>query len=419
MKNFAKIYVIAIFFIIFGFLGANIFLNTLRNGSGGKPYRVEANRIAIEIEKNGLKELDLSKYTYITKVTEYRKEDASFFESSRDCLFRQIGSTLYRFDYIYIPKAGQKNIVIMVNGLLILVSIFILTVLAYLHRKIIKPFHVLSNVPYELSKGNLTLPVKEQKSHYFGKFIWGIDMLRENIELQKQHELNLQREKKTLVLSISHDIKTPLSAIKLYSRALSMGLYADKDKQAQIAENINAKADEIESFVSQIIKASNEDFLNLEVTSGEFYLSGLVDKITSYYREKLQLNKINFFVGDYSNCLLKGDLDRGTEVVQNIIENAIKYGDGHKIELAFSEEDGCSLLCVKNSGCSLPETELPHIFESFWRGSNSGNCKGSGLGLYICRQLMLKMGGEIYAEIQNGYMCITVVFQKASGSDIY
>ena len=108
MKNFAKIYVIAIFFIILGFLGANIFLNTLRNGSGGKPYRVEANRIAIEIEKNGLKELDLSKYTYITKVTEYRKEDASFFESSRDCLFRQIGSTLYALIIFIFPRPAKK-----------------------------------------------------------------------------------------------------------------------------------------------------------------------------------------------------------------------------------------------------------------------------------------------------------------------
>lgn len=104
-------------------------------------------------------------------------------------------------------------------------------------------------------------------------FICGIDMLRENIEHQKENELNLQRDKKMLLLSLSHDIKTPLSAIKLYSKALSKGLYANNEKQIEIAESINAKADEIESYVCQIITASREEFLSLDVQSGEFHLS--------------------------------------------------------------------------------------------------------------------------------------------------
>lgn len=69
------------------------------------------------------------------------------------------------------------------------------------------------------------MSVKEDKSRFFGRFIWGVDLLRENMEQQKQRELDLQRDKKMLLLSLSHDIKTPLSAIKLYSKALSKGLY--------------------------------------------------------------------------------------------------------------------------------------------------------------------------------------------------
>lgn len=413
MKSFAKIYVIIILLFILVFAGANIFLSTIKSESGGKPYRVEASRIAKEIEKNGLEELNLSKYTYITNVVQYHKGDKHFFDNKGDFLFREINNTLYRFDYTYISKSGQRSVVFMVNVILAAMFLLILCIMGYLRRKILKPFDALCNVPYELSKGNLTVPVKAQKSHYFGRFIWGINMLREKLEQQKQQELNLQRDKKTLVLSISHDIKTPLSAIKLYAKALSKGLYTDKSRQIQIAENINDKADEIEGFVSQIIKASNEDFLNLEVGHGEFYLSELVNKISLFYNEKFELIKTGFFVGKYSDCLLKGDLDRGVEVVQNIIENAIKYGDGHEIELVFSEEDDCKLLCVKNSGCTLSDAELPHIFESFWRGSNVGSNKGSGLGLYICRQLMLKMDGEVFAESKGDFMCVTIVFRKA------
>ena len=94
--------------------------------------------------------------------------------------------------------------------------------------------------------------------------------------------------------------------------------------------------------------------------------------------------------------------------------NAIKYGDGKSVKINFSEEDGWILVTVKNSGCTLQKDELTHIFESFWRGQNAENKKGSGLGLYICRQLMCKMNGEIFAEIKGGDMCITSVFGKVS-----
>ena len=109
-------------------------------------------------------------------------------------------------------------------------------------------FYHLRELPYELSKGNLNTPLKESKSRYFGRFIWGMDLLRERLEVQKQEELRLQKENKTLLLSIMHDIKTPLSAIKLYAKALSKNLY-EGDRQIEIAENINDRADDIEMCI--------------------------------------------------------------------------------------------------------------------------------------------------------------------------
>lgn len=190
-------------------------------------------------------------------------------------------------------------------------------------------------------------------------------------------------------------------------------MYADKEKQSEISESISIKADEIECFVSQIISASRDNFLSLVVNNGEFYLSELVKRIADYYSERLALIKTDFKVESFTNCLLKGDIDRSIEVLQNIIENAVKYGDGKEICIAFSEEENCLLISVQNSGCTLPEAELPHIFESFWRGSNSDKTGGSGLGLYICRQIMHKMCGDVFAEINNSFLFVTAVFQKA------
>ena len=98
-------------------------------------------------------------------------------------------------------------------------------------------------------------------------------------------------------------------------------------------------------------------------------------------------------------------------MLQNIMENAVKYGDGRRIAIEFLEEEDCVLVTIKNSGNSLPDTELLHIFDSFWRGSNAGTSAGSGLGLYICRQLMQQMGGDLFAQTLQGQMCVTAVFR--------
>ena len=267
------------------------------------------------------------------------------------------------------------------NVALVILCILLIVILLYIRIRILKPFTRLREVPYELSKGNLVTPMQENKGFFFGRFIWGINILREKMEQQKSEEMKMKKDQKTLLLSISHDIKTPLSAIKLYAQSITKGLY--------------------------------EDFLNLTVVEGEFYLSELVKAIDDYYDEKLALLHTEFTIQEYSDGIVKGDKDRTIEVLQNIMENAIKYGDGHSITIGFTQEEGYRLLTIENSGISLTENELPHIFDSFWRGSNTQGKPGSGLGLYICKQLMNQMGGEIFADQNNGNVRVTIVLPIA------
>lgn len=407
MKRFDRLFAALIAVMLALIVGVNVFLGRSQTAEEGRPYRVEISRLAQQIEAGEPVELDGC--SYVTAVTKYADDPDGFYRASSDYVIREISGELYRFDYL---ASGQRLNLVPVNVALGIMAVLVVGVMVYLRQKILRPFQIFTDVPYQLSKGNLTMPVKESKNRFFGRFIWGVDLLRENMEQQKQRELALQKDKKTLLLSLSHDIKTPLSAIKLYAKALSRGLYTDPERKQQIIGNIDAKVDEIEGYVSRIIQASNEDFLSLEVSVGEFYLSELVGQVEAYYREKLSMVKTEFFVGSYANCLLQGDLDRGVEVLQNLMENAIKYGDGQRIALTVSEEDGCILISVRNSGCTLPDTELPHVFDSFWRGSNADKQPGSGLGLYICRKLMHKMNGDIFAQVRNEEMAVTAVFPK-------
>ena len=406
MKSFIKLAVAVIAVLAVIFAGANIVLNNENKGGEGRPYRVEAERIAAKIE-NG-EPYSLDDYRCITNV---EIQEKGFKEGDSDYLVKDIGGVLYRFDYSF--RSGGSSAQRLFNVCFAVVSVFVIGLLILIYFKIIRPFEKISAYPAELAKGNLTAPLKDSKSKYFGRFLWGLDLLREKLENQKTAELALQKQNKTMVLSLSHDIKTPLGVIGLYAKALEKGLYKDEQKKKEVAAGITEKCEDIRGYVDGIVKASSEDFLNLEVNNGEFYLSALIGKIKAFYTEKLSLLKIGFEVDAFSDHLLSGDLERSVEVLQNIIENAVKYGDGRKIGVAFSREDDCQLIHIRNSGCTLSENELPHIFDSFWRGSNTGSNSGSGLGLYICRTLMRKMNGDIFADIQDEEMTVTTVFETA------
>lgn len=412
MKKFNRLCIFVVLCMVAVIAVANCFLLFGQKEEGGRPYRVEISRLVRQMEESSAPP-DLSECAYVTAVVPDIGEGASFYEGNSDYVVREIDGVRYRFEYTAKAKTITSGMLWSVNVALVLMSLLVFLVLWYVRQKVLRPFTKMENVPYELSRGNLTVPLTESKTRFFGRFVWGVNLLRENIEQQKERELSLQKEKKTLLLSLSHDIKTPLSAIKLYAKALSKGLYAEPERQAEIAESINTKADEIEGFVSEIIHASSEDFLSFELHMGEFYLSELLEEIRAYYGEKLALIKTEFVMGMYADCLLTGDKDRAVEVLQNLMENAIKYGNGETIGITVAQEENCVLVSVQNGGCTLPENELSHIFESFWRGSNTENKKGSGLGLYICRQLMRRMGGEIYAEVHGDKMCVTAVFPEA------
>ena len=393
--------VIALFLILAAVL--NIVMLQNQKYADGQ-YRVEAKRLADEIAETG--SYDLADYPHLTGV--YTGD--ALYQSDEHYVIIEANGKLYRVEY----SLGNRNgTMIAMNCILGILLIALCSVFAYIWRNLIKPFGSLNDVPQELARGNLAVPLPEQKSRFFGKFTWGVNLLREKIEDDRKKELSMQRDKKLLLLSLSHDIKTPLSAIKLNAKALARGIYSDEEKRRSAAESINARADEIEKFVSEITKAASEDFMSFEVTQGEAFLSQIITKISARYAPQLSISGTEFVIHKYDDCILSCDADRLTECLQNLIENAIKYGDGRRIEISFDKMDGCELITVTNTGCTLEEKELPQIFRSFHRGSNADKIQGNGLGLFICKRLMSLMGGEVYAEIHEDCFSVTLVVKLA------
>lgn len=391
-------------FLLFTVVLNIILLRTKDNDNGN--YRVEAKHLADEIAETG--NYDLEKYSHITGV--FKADDGELYTSDEHYLIIEAGGTLYRAEY---TVGNGQHTLAAVNGVLSVLFLLMMGLLYYIWRHIIAPFGRLNDVPQELARGNLAVPIPEEKSRFFGRFTWGVNLLRESIEDSRKKEITMQRDKKLLLLSLSHDIKTPLSAIKLNAKALAKGLYKEEEKRRAAAERINIRADEIEHFVSDITKAASEDFMSFEVTQGEAFLSGIIKKIDARYAPQLAMSGTTFSILKYDDCILSCDPDRLAECLQNLIENAIKYGDGRRIEISFDKMDGCELITVSNTGCTLETKELPQIFESFHRGNNADHIQGNGLGLFICKRLMTLMGGEVYANIHDGRFEVTLVVKLA------
>lgn len=391
-----------------------------------KYYEVEINRIysgIAEMDAANLNEISLNDYKYVKNMTYLPATEKNenmvreFYEGS--FRYRSVVKPWYengiltgylRFDFIE-PSLDLNSILLILLFSLTALEIFLLIVLYYVKYRLIKPFNRMCEIPYELAKGHFKEEVKEEKNKYLGKFLWGISQLKDTLEVSRKRELELEKEKKQLLLSLSHDIKTPLNAVKLYGKALEENIYEDENQKKHAAYQIGEKTREIEQYVEQIMSTSRENILDIKVEMGEFYLNDLIKKVLDSYSEKCKLRHLELKVGTCENRLLNGDMDRAREVFENIFENIFKYGDGRKIEISFYEEDYCQLIRIFNTGIPVTDSELNHVFESFFRGSNSSGQKGSGLGLYICREIMRKMDGEIFAEKEQDGMAFVLVIR--------
>lgn len=382
-----------------------VFSNVLITGSLRRDnllYRIEAKQIAKRMETEHVEDISLSDYKTIVKIEPYDDSQVNY-----DYIVAECDGVIYRIGY---EEKDNTGVLLALNICLGMMFIFSAVIFIYIDRKVLKPFNSMTDMTVELAKGNLTKPLTEEKSRFFGKFLWGMDMLRENLEDSRRKELEYQKEKKTLVLSLSHDIKTPLSAIELYTKALKEGIYDSEEKKAEALNGILKNADEIKRYAGEISKISREDFLDLNVNVSEVYIDDVINKIEAFYHDRLSVIHTGFSVERHTNCLLLCDPDRLVEVLQNFMENAIKYGDGKSVKISFEEEEGYKLICVTNTGTAPDETDMQSIFDSFYRGKNTEGIQGSGLGLYICKNLMQKMDGDAYAEaVDGGFRAVAVV----------
>ena len=269
----------------------------------------------------------------------------------------------------------------------------------YIDRKVIMPFNRLSDYPERIAKNENADALPESKDKYFGKYIWGMNMLRDRLSGDTRKLRQLEKEQLTLVSTIAHGIKTPVANIKLYSEAIKSGLYRDDGvpdpKDAEVASKITKNADDITDLVKELLESASKGVVVFEPKIGSFYLTEIEEFIKREYDNRLNVLRIPYKIDMKSRVMINSDKEGISRILVQLLDNAIKYTDGRGITITVDKNEDGYFFSVKDTGSRIPESEMPYVFNSFWRGSNAGDVEGNGLGLYEAQFIARKLGGDI------------------------
>jgi histidine kinase len=306
----------------------------------------------------------------------------------------------------------EKIILRLITTIIIaIILILILTdgVLTYLVSKsVLKPIETLKYAANQIKEGNLDFRVKINSKDEIGELCLAFEEMRgklkESVDVQLQYENN----RKELISNISHDLKTPVTAIKGYVEGIIDGIADSPEKMDKYVKTIYSKATDIDRLIDELFLFSKLDLnklpFNFESTDIITYMQDCVEEL------QLDLEKKDFQLVYHSNiegnCRVLADRERLKRVITNIVENAVKYTQNErgKIEISLSKSGDNIKFQIKDNGQGISEKDVPFVFDRFFRSDLSRNTAtgGSGLGLAIAKLIIEEHNGNIWAESVEG-----------------
>lgn len=276
--------------------------------------------------------------------------------------------------------------------ILCLVCIICLAItFAFLYFSILHPFDKLEHFAAEISAGNFDLPLNYERSNYFGAFTWAFDSMRREITRARACERESINNNKTVIATLSHDIKTPIASIRAYAEGLEAGLYDSPEKRAKYLDVIMKKCDEVSRLTNDLLLHSLTDLDKLKISPKKIDLNALLkENLAEIAGGRNDL----YFTSPSFPVFVLADENRLIQVMENLINNARKYAKTQVDISLRSFEQGAELI-VKDYGGGIPDEDMPFIFQKFYRGKNCGKEEGAGLGLYIVKYIIAQLGGTI------------------------
>lgn len=280
----------------------------------------------------------------------------------------------------------------------------------YYKRKLIEdnidPIYVFSDELSKIAQGELTNSVKEFGEGETAELFSNLEKLRirllDAIFYQKQADEN----RSFLVSSISHDLKTPVTAIKGYLEGIVDGVCGTDEKRKEYINKALKKTDLIAVMIDDLLYFSKLDLNQIpynlkKINIASFLDYAVSDNLALFLCEGKNISLENTLKHD---CFVLIDEEKFQRVTQNIIDNSLKYTNrGGKLSVILSENCASVLIEFKDDGEGIKKDELSHIFDKFYRADSARKIEGSsGLGLAIAKEITEGLGGRIWALSEEG-----------------
>lgn len=278
-------------------------------------------------------------------------------------------------------------------------------------KRIMIPVNKLIEANKKVENGNYNEEIEYKGEYEFEQLCNSFNNMQKTLKEEKELNKKEQKSKEDMIAGISHDLRTPLTSIKGYIKGIKDGVASSKEKQEQYLDVAYNKACEMDILIEKLFELSQletgEYLYNFKPEHIGNFINEYIKKQEKYLEEK-GISLRSFVTTDAVINIDKEQLER---VFSNIIYNSIKYAKVRDLVIKFDvrKEKNNIIIEIKDNGKGIEENKIDRIFEQFYRCDESrtnSSKNGNGLGLYICKRIIGRHNGKIYAKNDNGLKII-------------
>lgn len=298
-------------------------------------------------------------------------------------------------------NAKKNSLIITAVMIFSLIMVLLIAAGIFIRIRIIVPFRRMEKFADSIAQGNLDDPLLMEKHNMFGSFTESFDLMREELKAARSREDEMKLREKELTASLSHDIKTPVTGIKLICELLMCK--TDDPYLTEKISNINQKAEQIHILAEDMLTSTLDELGEMRVNCRD-ESSAVIHGLVTEHDTKMLVHE-----GAVPECLIRIDRGRLSQVIANIISNSYKYA-GTEIDVSYGFRDSFLAMTLSDHGGGVPEDEVDLLTVKYYRGkSNSDGKEGSGLGLYISGELMKRMNGDLSCTKTENGLAVTLL----------
>mgnify|MGYP004549738249 FL=1 len=294
-----------------------------------------------------------------------------------------------------------------ISAFVILISVALVVGL-WVYRSIAVPLVKLKKATQNIKEGNLDFVLDVEGNDEFSELCQDFEEMRRRLKESTEEKSLIEKENKELISNISHDLKTPITAVKGYVEGIMDGVADTPEKMDRYVRTIYNKTNEMDHLINELTFYSKIDTNRIPYTFSKLNVEDYFADCAEEVGLELETRGIELVYANYveKDVMVIADGEQIRRVIHNIISNAIKYMDKPKgiIQIRIKDVGDFIQIEIEDNGKGIGPKDLPYIFDRFYRTDVSRNSSkgGSGIGLSIVKKILEDHGGKVWATSRLG-----------------